>query len=124
MSEHRLDREMRRPAAPAHEQDALGIGRRCRRRGGDLTKRLVMPALYNLRRTGLLPQNLALIGVDLAEGSDASWREHLHGMLESFVGNKAAEFSIDAIDDKVWGSLAECMSYVQGDITRPDHSAL
>ena len=34
--EHRLDREMRRPAAPTHEQDALGIGRgRCRRRGRD-----------------------------------------------------------------------------------------
>ncbi len=30
---------------------------------GDLTKRLIVPALYNLARTGLLPPRLALIGV-------------------------------------------------------------
>ena len=32
--------------------------------GGDLTKRLLMPALYNLARTGLLPAQFALVGVD------------------------------------------------------------
>ena len=31
--------------------------------GGDLTKRLVVPALYNLARTKVLPENFALIGV-------------------------------------------------------------
>ena len=31
---------------------------------GDLTKRLIVPALYNLARTGLLPPRFALIGVD------------------------------------------------------------
>ena len=87
---------------------------------GDLTKRLVVPALYNLRCTGLLPADFALIGVDLAEGTAESWRQHLRTMLESFVGNKAAEFSVDALDDKAWASLAERMSYVQGDITKPD----
>ena len=30
---------------------------------GDLTKRLVMPALYNLSRTKVLPEKFALIGV-------------------------------------------------------------
>jgi glucose-6-phosphate 1-dehydrogenase len=87
---------------------------------GDLTKRLVVPALYNLRRTSSLPDNFALIGVDLAEGSDASWRQHLHAMLESFIGDKSAEFSVDAIDEKVWGALAERMHYLQGDITKPE----
>ena len=37
--------------------------------GGDLTKRLVMPALYNLARTKVLPEKFALIGVDLARGN-------------------------------------------------------
>ena len=37
--------------------------------GGDLTKRLVMPALYNLSRTKVLPDKFALIGVDLARGN-------------------------------------------------------
>ena len=30
---------------------------------GDLTKRLIMPALYNLSRTKVLPEKFALIGV-------------------------------------------------------------
>ena len=32
--------------------------------GGDLTKRLVVPALYNLVRAGKLPDDFAIIGVD------------------------------------------------------------
>ena len=35
--------------------------------GGDMTKRLLIPALYNLSRTKLLPEKFALIGVDLEE---------------------------------------------------------
>ena len=34
---------------------------------GDLTKRLVAPALYNLARTKVLPEQFALIGVALSE---------------------------------------------------------
>ena len=87
---------------------------------GDLTKRLVMPALYNLARTKVLPEKFALIGVDLAEGTAESWRDHLHDMLKSFVGNAAAEFDLDQIDEAVWKRLAETMSYVQGDLTKPE----
>ena len=36
---------------------------------GDLTKRLVIPALYNLSRTKVLPEQFALIGVARAEGN-------------------------------------------------------
>ena len=41
---------------------------------GDLTKRLLMPALYNLARTGLLPDNFGLIGVDRAGMRGDSFR--------------------------------------------------
>jgi glucose-6-phosphate 1-dehydrogenase len=88
--------------------------------GGDLTKRLVAPALYNLARTRMLPKNFALIGVDLAPGTTASWRGHLHDMLKSFVGNAAAEFNIDKIDEAAWRRFAETMSYVRGDLTTPN----
>jgi glucose-6-phosphate 1-dehydrogenase len=87
--------------------------------GGDLTKRLVVPALYNLSRTEVLPQNFALIGVDLAAGTAESWRDHLHTMLESFVGNAGAEFDIDRIDGAAWKRLAGKMTYLQGDLTQP-----
>ena len=35
---------------------------------GDLTKRLIVPALYNLARTKMLPEKFSLIGVARAEG--------------------------------------------------------
>ncbi|MGH7042954.1 MAG: glucose-6-phosphate dehydrogenase [Acetobacteraceae bacterium] len=87
--------------------------------GGDLTKRLVMPALYNLARTNMLPDNFAVIGVDLAPGTAESWRDHLYDMLKSFVGNTTAEFDIDRIDEAAWKRLADKMSYIQGDLTQP-----
>jgi glucose-6-phosphate 1-dehydrogenase len=87
---------------------------------GDLTKRLVMPALYNLFRTKVLPEDFALIGVARTEGTADSWRDQLYGMLKSFVGNAAAEFDIDDIDEAVWKRLAEKMVYLEGDITKPE----
>src|SRR6185312_5466006 len=105
----------RRQASPADPCAMVIFGA-----GGDLTKRLVVPALYNLSRTKVLPEKFALIGVDLAEGTAESWRDHLHAMLKSFVGNAGAEFDIDQIDEAAWKRLAEKMSYVQGDLTKPE----
>ena len=87
---------------------------------GDLTKRLVMPALYNLSRTKVLPEKFALIGVARAEGTAESWRDHLHDTLKSFVGNRATGFDIDHIDEAAWKRLAKRMSYIQGDATKPE----
>jgi glucose-6-phosphate 1-dehydrogenase len=87
---------------------------------GDLTKRLVIPALYNLSRTKVLPEQFALIGVARAEGTAESWRDHLYDTLKSFVGNAAAEFDVDHIDEVAWKRLAEKMVYVQGDLAKPE----
>ncbi len=87
---------------------------------GDLTKRLVVPALYNLARTKVLPENFALIGVARSKRTTESWRTHLHDMLESFVGNAAAEFDVDHIDEAVWKKLADKMTYIEGDLTTPE----
>ncbi len=87
---------------------------------GDLTKRLVVPALYNLLRTNVLPEHFELIGVARGEETAESWREQLRGMLTSFVGNAAAEFDVDHIDEDLWRRLAQKMIYVQGDLTKPE----
>ncbi|MBN8928981.1 MAG: glucose-6-phosphate dehydrogenase [Rhodospirillales bacterium] len=84
--------------------------------GGDLTKRLLVPALYNLSHTGLLPEKLALVGVDLVKQDASTWAGNLRGMLQSFVGNPASESRIDAIDEKAWSHLTDGMSTVQGDL--------
>ena len=86
---------------------------------GDLTKRLLVPALYNLARTGALPENFALIGVDHNQATAGSWADDLHARLETFVGNAGSEFDIDSIDEAAWARLAGRMSYVQGDFAEP-----
>jgi hypothetical protein len=41
---------------------------------GDLTKRLLVPALYNLSRAGLLPDGFVVISIARAEESAESWK--------------------------------------------------
>jgi len=82
---------------------------------GDLTRRLLMPAVYNLARTGLLPEHFAAVGVDIAARTAEEWSASLRAMLQSFVGNPNSENRIEAIDDAVWQRLAAARSYVQGD---------
>ena len=88
--------------------------------GGDLTRRLVVPALYNLSRTRRLPDNFALIGIDLADGDTQVWRRSLRDMLQSFVGRSMAELTIGEIDEKAWDWLESRMTYMQGDLNSPD----
>jgi len=84
--------------------------------GGDLTRRLLFPALYNLCHTGLLPEHFAIVGVDLADRTVDAWRYSWREMLQGFIGNPSSESRIDAIDETAWQRLAGCMSYVQGDL--------
>ncbi len=87
---------------------------------GDLTKRLVVPALYNLSRSKVLPEQFALIGVARTQTDANGWRERLYDMLKSFVGHAGAEFNTDHIDDDAWARLADKMTYIAGDLTDPD----
>nr|WP_041319901.1 glucose-6-phosphate dehydrogenase [Hyphomicrobium denitrificans] len=87
---------------------------------GDLTKRLVIPALYNLSRTRALPEKFALIGVARTPETSESWRDYLYDTLKSYVGNPVTDFDIDHIDEAAWQRLAEKMSYIQGDLTKPE----
>jgi glucose-6-phosphate 1-dehydrogenase len=85
--------------------------------GGDLTKRLLVPALYNLATTGLLPEHFELIGVDLADLDADKWRDSLHTMMESFVGKAASESRLDKIDENTWKRLTGRMTYLKGDFS-------
>jgi glucose-6-phosphate 1-dehydrogenase len=84
---------------------------------GDLTRRLLVPALYNLARTNLIPEHFAIVGVDIADRKAEDWRDSLHEMLQSFVGNPNSENRIDAIDEAVWQRLTDGITYVQGDFS-------
>ena len=83
--------------------------------GGDLTKRLVMPALYNLVRAGRLPDGFTVIGVDISDQTSESWCDSLTAMLHAFVraGN-------GAIDEQAWSWLTRRMKYIRGDFGEPE----
>ena len=85
---------------------------------GDLTRRLVMPALYNLACTHLLPDDFAIVGVDHNGKDDQDWRDHLTQAMQSFVGG-TSEFDPSKIDQKAWGWLTERMFYHTGDFEDP-----
>jgi glucose-6-phosphate 1-dehydrogenase len=82
--------------------------------GGDLTKRLVVPALYNLAIGNLLPKNFALIGVDLADLTVDQWRDNLNAMMQSFLAG-GGEFQPKSINHDAWQDLLDKMSYLRGD---------
>jgi len=87
--------------------------------GGDLTKRLIVPALYNLTKSGLLPQPFALIGVDHNPSDTNGWRDGLHEFLEDVVKEGGGEFEAGSIDEQAWNRLAGTMSYMSGDFSDP-----
>lgn len=86
---------------------------------GDLTKRLVVPALYNLVCAQRLPDNFRLIGVDLADKTGQDWSRGLAETMQRFVTEEGGEFQANHIDETAWRWLAERMSYVRGDLTDP-----
>jgi glucose-6-phosphate 1-dehydrogenase len=81
---------------------------------GDLTKRLVVPALYNLAKGKLLPENFALIGVDHNECTSDQWRQSLSEMMQSFLAG-GGEFQPKSIDADTWNGLLAKMTFFQGD---------
>src|SRR5579875_2727272 len=83
---------------------------------GDLTKRLVVPALYNLACAKLLPAEFAIVGVDLADHSDDDWRQSLQAMTLEFVKHGGEE---SALNQEVWQWLTSRMTYQKGDLNAP-----
>ena len=74
---------------------------------GDLTKRKLIPALYNLKQANLLPDKFAVIGVARAEMNDEEFRRRLRDDLN--------EFATEAIQPETWDWLAERLHYLSGD---------
>ena len=88
---------------------------------GDLTARLLMPAIYNLSRTGLLSENFALIGIGRSPETDESLRKDLTDDIKHFVTGGGEGSSADtSFDAKAWDFIASRMSYMSGDVTKPE----
>src|ERR1044071_989934 len=80
---------------------------------GDLAKRKLIPALYRLVQERLLPAEFAIVGLGRTPMSDDEFREK---MKESVV-----EFSeAKSVDEDVWRSFAQGMSYLPSNINVPE----
>lgn len=74
---------------------------------GDLTKRKLIPALYNLKDGNLLSDNFAVIGVARAEMRDAEFRRRLRDDMN--------EFATDEVNSETWKWLEDRLYYLSGD---------
>jgi glucose-6-phosphate 1-dehydrogenase len=73
---------------------------------GDLAKRKLLPAIYNLAHEGALPERFNLIGCARSEWSDDEFRQIAREAITKFSRRKP--------DEVVLGSLLERMRYVPG----------
>jgi glucose-6-phosphate 1-dehydrogenase len=78
---------------------------------GDLTKRKLIPALYNLARENLLSREFALIGFARTAMSHEQFRDKCTSEMN--------EFATERIDPDVWHWLVRRMYYVPGDVGEP-----
>ncbi|MEX0683802.1 MAG: glucose-6-phosphate dehydrogenase [Dehalococcoidia bacterium] len=73
---------------------------------GDLTHRMLLPALYNLALDRRLPPRFAVVGFARTESSDEQFREEARKSIE--------EFSRRPLDPAIWDSFAAGLFYVHG----------
>ncbi|CAH2599924.1 Glucose-6-phosphate 1-dehydrogenase [Rhodovastum atsumiense] len=102
-------------AAPAPASTLVIFGA-----NGDLTRRLLLPALYNLTLAGLLVDGFTVIGVDHNERSDAAYRQQLTEAIRAFVTDKGRESGGDGLDERGWGWLRDRFFYLTGEFEDPD----
>ena len=62
---------------------------------GDLTKRLLLPSLYNLVASHVLPDAFQLLGVAVEGWSDDAFRDHIRQSLAEFWGADAYKAIVD-----------------------------
>jgi glucose-6-phosphate 1-dehydrogenase len=73
---------------------------------GDLARRKLLPALYNLAHEGALPERFHLVGVSRQEKAHEDYREECEQAIRRFSRRKP--------DDDVLKSLLESVKYIPG----------
>jgi glucose-6-phosphate 1-dehydrogenase len=78
---------------------------------GDLARRKLLPALYDLAYEGLLPERFAIVGSGGSRLDDTAFRERARGAVE--------EFSRHRVDHGRWAAFARGLSYVRAPLDGP-----
>jgi glucose-6-phosphate 1-dehydrogenase len=88
--------------------------------GGDLTRRLLMPAIYNLSKARLLSDKFAIIAVDRTPKPIEDYRNYLAEGIRSFVSDTASGPATEPFDKAAWDFVAARITHFAGDLTEPD----
>ncbi|MDP1834843.1 MAG: glucose-6-phosphate dehydrogenase [Chlamydiales bacterium] len=75
---------------------------------GDLTRRRLVPALYNLARDGQLPAHFCCVGFARRPKSDAEFRKEMYGAINEFS-------RVKPVDENLWKSFGEQLFYHQSE---------
>ncbi|MGD1984323.1 MAG: glucose-6-phosphate dehydrogenase [Chromatiaceae bacterium] len=79
---------------------------------GDLARRKLIPALYNLALDGLLPTQFAVVGFSIDPLSDEAYRRFAREGIE--------QFSRRALNEEDWQDFASHLFYQQGDFAQAE----
>lgn len=79
---------------------------------GDLTKRKLLPALYNLKALKLLPENFAVIGVAVSDSNDELFRTQITSDIQ--------QFATRPVDQAEWDDFSKRSYYLSGDFNNPE----
>ncbi|HEX6896975.1 MAG TPA: glucose-6-phosphate dehydrogenase [Bryobacteraceae bacterium] len=74
---------------------------------GDLTKRKLIPALYNLAKDNLLSKEFALVGVARNEMNSEQFRD--------MIGKEIGDYATTKVDPDLWHWFARRIYYISGD---------
>jgi glucose-6-phosphate 1-dehydrogenase len=80
---------------------------------GDLTRRKLIPAIFNLARQSLLPNGFTVLGLSRSPMSHDQFRVKMRESVQQFSGN-------GAIPDTVWDSFAQGLFYLTIDPYAPE----
>src|ERR1700676_2518173 len=75
--------------------------------GGDLTKRKLIPAIYNLVKGKLIPEQFAIIGVSAEVFTTEEFRDRATADIK--------EFSTSPVDMNSWDWFVKRIYYISGD---------
>lgn len=69
---------------------------------GDLTKRKLFPALYNLAKEEFLPENFAIVGVGRQESGTLDFRKTILADLKEFVGGEVNKNLLKWFEERIY----------------------
>ncbi|HTL30186.1 MAG TPA: glucose-6-phosphate dehydrogenase [Tepidisphaeraceae bacterium] len=75
---------------------------------GDLARRKLIPALYEMAREKLLPEKFTLVGYARTPMSDEEYRKECREAMQSFARTKP-------VDEKIWSRIESAIYYIPGD---------